>query len=152
MSLLKQRLKYKKVLITTKACSHSVLLILLMLIAQRKVEYENFRFKYPSLLGVVIESINNQVIENQKIVGKFFYRFHISDDLTIGELSEIIKFKINSRVKEEDDKLGPRERILFFNNRLSCSEILEIKDVYDKMHESDGWLYLDFIIEVLNTT
>lgn len=92
------------------------------------------------------------MIENQKIVGKFFYRFHISDDLTIGELSEIIKFKINSRVKEEDDKLGPRERILFFNNRLSCSEILEIKDVYDKMHESDGWLYLDFIIEVLNTT
>lgn len=31
---------------------------------QRKVEYENFRFKHPTMLAVVIESINTQVIEN----------------------------------------------------------------------------------------
>ena len=73
----------------------------------------------------------------------------MSDDLTVGELAEIIKFKVNSRIEEEDFKLGPKERILFFNNRLSCSESLELKEVYDKMRESDGWLYLDFIIEIL---
>jgi hypothetical protein len=33
-------------------------------VAQRKVEYENFRFKHPSLLAVVIESINVKVIDN----------------------------------------------------------------------------------------
>jgi hypothetical protein len=31
---------------------------------QRKVEYENYRFKYPSLLAVVIESINTKIIDN----------------------------------------------------------------------------------------
>ena len=30
---------------------------------QRKVEFENFRFKHPSLLAVVIEGINNKVID-----------------------------------------------------------------------------------------
>ena len=40
-------------------------------LAQRKVEYENYRFKYPSLLAVVIESINVKVVENQKMIGKW---------------------------------------------------------------------------------
>eukprot|EP00347_Sterkiella_histriomuscorum_P020340 403338183 len=118
---------------------------------QRKVEYENFRFKYPTLLAVVIESINSQVIDNQKIIGKFFYRFHVSDDLTVGELAEIIKFKINAKIRDDDDKLAQKERILFFNNRLSCSEQLELKDVYEKMRETDGWLYLNFIIEQISS-
>ena len=113
------------------------------------MEYENFRFKYPSLLAVVIESINTQVIDNQKVIGKFFYRFHVSDDLTIAELAEIMKFKINTKIKEEDDKLNVKERILFFNNRLSVSESHELKEVYEKLRENDGWLYLDFIIEVI---
>ena len=69
----------------------------------------------------------------------------------MGELSEIIKFKINAKIRDEDDKLSMKERILFFNNRLSCSEGLELKEVYERMRESDGWLYLDFIIEVLSS-
>ncbi|CDW87988.1 UNKNOWN [Stylonychia lemnae] len=105
---------------------------------------------YRNLFSFMIESINQQVIDNQKIIGKFFYRFHVSDDLTIGELSEIIKFKINSKIREEEEKLSQKERIIFFNNRLSCSETLELKEVYDKMRESDGWLYMDFLIEVIN--
>ena len=91
------------------------------------------------------------MIDNQKIIGKFFYRFHVSDDLTVGELSEIIKFKINTKIREEEDKLGLKERILFFNNLLSVNESQELKDVYDRNRESDGWLYLDFIIEVINS-
>ena len=91
------------------------------------------------------------MIDNQKVIGKFFYRFHVSDDLTIGELSEIIKFKINTKIREEEDKLGLKERILFFNNLLSVSESHELKEVYDRNRESDGWLYMDFIIEVINS-
>ena len=72
---------------------------------QRKVEYENFRFKHPSLLAVVIESINQKVIENQRLIGRFFFRFHVSDDLSIGELSEIMKFKINAKIVTAHDKL-----------------------------------------------
>jgi hypothetical protein len=54
---------------------------------------------------VVIESINTQVIDNQKIIGKFFYRFHVSDDLTVGELSEILKFKITLRSERRKTSL-----------------------------------------------
>ena len=114
---------------------------------QRKVEYENYRFKYPSLLAVVIESINVKVLENQKIVGKFFYRFHVSEDLLMSELSEIMKFKINSKIREEDDKLGPKDRVIFFNNRQTVTETTIIKDVYERCRESDGWVFLDFIID-----
>ena len=42
---------------------------------QRKVEYENFRFKHPSLLAVVIESINNRVTEKQRDFTYLFFRF-----------------------------------------------------------------------------
>jgi hypothetical protein len=85
------------------------------------------------------------------MVGKFFYRFHVSDDLSIGELQEIIKFKINAKITDEDGKLEAKERVLFFNNRLSIAEGTELKDIYERLRESDGWLYLDFIIEVLNS-
>lgn len=37
---------------------------------QRKVEYENYRFKHPTLLAVVIESINNKVTDYQRMLGK----------------------------------------------------------------------------------
>jgi hypothetical protein len=111
------------------------------------VEYENYRFKYPSLLAVVIESVNAKVLENQKVIGKFFYRFHVSEDLQIGELAEIMKFKLNTKIRDEEDKLGPKERILFFNNRISVTDQAVIKDVYDRCRENDGWLYLDFLID-----
>ena len=84
-------------------------------IAQRKVEFENFRFKHPSLLAVVIESINSKVIDRQRIIGKFFFRFHVSDDLNIGELCEIMKFKINAKILEPSIRLTQKERIVFFN-------------------------------------
>ena len=56
------------------------------ILAQRKVEFENFRFKHPSMLAVVIESINTKVIDTQRLIGRFFFRFHVSDDINIGEL------------------------------------------------------------------
>jgi len=80
-------------------------------------------------------------------VGKFFYRFHVSEDLLVSELSEIMKFKINSKIREDEDKLGPKDRILFFNNRLSVSDTTVVKELYEKSRENDGWLYIDFIID-----
>jgi hypothetical protein len=111
------------------------------------VEYENFRFKHPSLLAVVIESINVKVIDNQRLIGRFFFRFHVSDDLTIGELSEIMKFKINAKLQSNEQRLFSRERVVFFNNRISVTDSTEVQALYNKEREDDGWLYLDFIIE-----
>jgi len=79
------------------------------------VEYENFKFKHPSLLAVVIEHIENKVIENQKMIGRFFFRFHVSDDLSIGELAEIMKFKINAKIVNPNARLIAKDRVVFFN-------------------------------------
>jgi len=92
---------------------------------QRKIEYENYRFKYPSLVAVVVESLPTQIVETQKLIGNFFYRFHVSDDVCMGELAEILKFKINSKIPNEELKLGcgnVKERILFMTNRISVGE------------------------------
>ena len=99
---------------------------LIIYLAQRKVEYENFRFKHPTLLAVVIESINSKVIDNQRLIGKFYFRFHVSDDLTIGELSEIMKFKINAKINNIAVRLNNRERVVFFNQRISVSENTDV--------------------------
>ncbi len=95
----------------------------------------------------MIESINVKVVDNQKILGKFFYRFHVSEDLLMSELAEIMKFKINSKIRDEEDKLGAKDRMIFFNNRQTVLETNIIKEVYERCRENDGWLYLDFIID-----
>jgi hypothetical protein len=74
------------------------------------------------LLAVVIEHINTQVIETQKLIGRFFFRFHVSDDLSIGELSEIMKFKINAKISNPIDRLTVKERVVFFNQSISLGE------------------------------
>ena len=99
------------------------------------------------MLAVVIESINTQVIDNQKIIGKFFFRFHVSDDICIGELSEIIKFKINVKISDAMQRLTAKDKVIFFNQRISVSESMDVQNLYTNKHEDDGWLYLDFLIE-----
>ena len=83
------------------------------------MEYENFKFKHPSLLAVVIEHIETKVIDNQKLIGRFFFRFHVSDDLSIGELAEIMKFKINAKILKPSARLVARDRVVFFNLRMT---------------------------------
>ncbi len=40
---------------------------------------------------------------------------------------------------------------MFFNQRLSLPDSNELRDIYEKQREADGWFYLDFIIEVINS-
>ena len=87
------------------------------------------------------------MIDNQKILGKFFFRFHISDDISMGELSEIIKFKINVKITDPLLRLTSKDKVIFFNQCISVSEAMEIQNLYTNKHEDDGWLYLDFLIE-----
>ena len=101
------------------------------------------------MLAVVIESINTQVIDTQRHVGRFFFRFHVSDDINIGELQEIMKFKINVKIQNPMDRLTTKERVVFFNQRISVGESMDIQTLYNKYREDDGWLYLDFLVEEL---
>lgn len=65
----------------------------------------------------------------------------------IGELSEIIKFKINVKITDPLQRLTSKEKIIFFNQRISVSEHMDMQSLYSNKHEEDGWLYLDFLIE-----
>ena len=71
----------------------------------------------------------------------------MSDDLSIGELSEIMKFKINAKISNPVNRLTIKERVVFFNQSVSLGESQDIQSLYDRQHEEDGWLYLDFLIE-----
>ena len=114
---------------------------------QRKVEYENFRFKYPSLIGVVLESITSRIIDTQKMIGSVNYRFHISESLTLGEIGEVLKFKINTLISDDMMKLGIKDKVIMFNDSTSLFEGSIIKDLYYKHRDEDGWIYIDFIID-----
>ena len=46
------------------------------------------------------------VLSMYVLLGKFFYRFHVSEDLQVAELADIMKFKLNTKIRDEEDKLG----------------------------------------------
>ena len=71
----------------------------------------------------------------------------MSQDLTIGDLSEIIKFKLNSRIEMPIDKISTKDKIVFFNESISLLEGTTLRDLYIQRREDDGWLYLDFLVE-----
>ena len=58
-----------------------------------------------------------------------------------------MKFKINAKIQNMAVRLNSRERVVFFNERISVSENTEVQTLYNHKKEEDGWLYLDFIIE-----
>jgi hypothetical protein len=97
---------------------------------QRKVEYENFRFKHPTLLAVVVESINQRVTDNQRMFTSIYYRFHVSQDLTIGDLAEILKFKMNCKIENHMDKISRKDKVILFNESISLLESTDLRDLY----------------------
>jgi hypothetical protein len=114
---------------------------------QRKVEYENFRFKHPTLLAVCIESINSRITDRQRMFTRLFFRYHVSQDLSIADLQETIKFKINSKIDTNLDKISKKDKIVCFNENISIAQTGILRDLYIQKREEDGWLYLDFIVE-----
>lgn len=114
---------------------------------QRKVEYENYRFKHPTLLAVVIESINTRITDKQRMFTGLYFRYHMSQDLTISDLAEVIKFKLNARIDNNNDKISKKDKVIFFNDNTSVSSQAMLRDQYVQRREDDGWLYLDFLIE-----
>jgi hypothetical protein len=69
--------------------------------------------------------------------------------LTLGEIAEVLKFKINSLIPEQADKLNlaVKDRLIMFNQGSSISDAILVGDIYQTKKDEDGWLYLDFIID-----
>lgn len=76
-----------------------------------------------------------------------FYRFHVSMDLSTGDLAEIIKFKMNCQIDNTLDKITKKDKVVFFNENISIMENSELRELYFQKSEEDGWLYLDFLVE-----
>ena len=70
----------------------------------------------------------------------------MSDDIHIGELAEIMKFKLNVKITDPNQRLTSKQKIVFFNQQVSISEAVDVRELYEDKREQDGWLYLDFII------
>jgi hypothetical protein len=80
---------------------------------------------------------------------QLYYRFHLSQDLTLGDLAETLKFKMNAQIESPFDKISTKQKIVFFNENVSISDQIELRDLYIEKREDDGWLYLDFLVEGL---
>ena len=57
---------------------------------------------------------------------------------------------MNVKVADPLQRLTAKEKVIFFNQRISVSEQLDLMSLYTNKHEEDGWLYLDFLIEDAN--
>ena len=82
-----------------------------------------------------------------KRIGSVNYRFHVSETLTLGEIGEVLKFKINTLIEDDFSKLGIKDKAIFFNSGVSLFEGSIIKELYYKLKDDDGWIYLDFMID-----
>ena len=58
-----------------------------------------------------------------------------------------MKFKINTRIEEDTDKISIKDKMVFFNENVSISSQVKLRELYIQKREDDGWLYLDFLIE-----
>ena len=94
-----------------------------------------------------MESLPSRLLETQKMVGSVNYRFHISETLTLGEIGEVLKFKINTLIEDDMMKLGIKDKVIMFNNGTSLFEGSIIKELYYKYRDDDGWIYIDFIVD-----
>ena len=77
-----------------------------------------------------MEAINTKVTDNQRMFTRIFYRFHVSQDLTIGDVAETIKFRINCQIADPKEKIVTKDRIVIFNDNVSIAESTEIRDLY----------------------
>ena len=91
-------------------------------IAQRLIEYRNFKYEFPDLLGVVIESFNTNIMEGQKMIGEFYYRMHLSPNLIFGQLADFIKIKVGSQTENGLESFTNQTKILFFFNNSLINE------------------------------
>lgn len=83
---------------------------------------------------------------------KLYYRFHVSQDLSIADLQEILKFKMNTLIDRDIDKVSTKDKLIFFNENVSISNQIVLRDLYIQKREDDGWLYLDFLVEGITET
>ena len=68
--------------------------------------------------------------DNQKNFRDLYFRFHVSQDLTIGDLQEVIKFKLNCKIDNPSQKIVVKDKVVLFNENISLLEGTGLRDLY----------------------
>ena len=63
------------------------------------------------------------------------------------DLAETLKFKLNCKIEDSEDKIVTKDKIVLFNENVSLQGETELRELYIQRREDDGWLYLDFLVE-----
>lgn len=79
---------------------------------------------------MAIESINSRITDRQRMFSGLYFRYHLSQDLTIADLQDAIKFKINAKIQNNLDKITKKDRIVFFNENISIAGTTVLRDLY----------------------
>lgn len=98
-------------------------------LSQRKAEAERIRKKYPDRYPLIIEKSDTR--DGLTDIDK--NKFLIPNDLTIGQLSFVIRKRIN---------LGPEQALfLFINNEIPPVSAM-IGNLYNQFIDEDGFMYV----------
>ncbi len=101
---------------------------------ERKKEYEKVIQEHPGKLGIICEKAPKSNIDEIKKT-----KYLISEDLKLGQFSEIIRRKI---------KMDKESAIfLLANGKISLTGDENMGEIYKKYKDEDGFLYIAYASE-----
>jgi hypothetical protein len=105
---------------------------------ERFIEYQIIRCNYPGFLPVSCE------LENYIGPKKISFRLYLSEEILIGHLRAFLKKLLQKRFPElsKSDNL-----YLMIEEDVIIKYDINLKEVYEKKTEKDGWLYIKLSIE-----
>lgn len=105
---------------------------------ERFIEYQIIRCNYPGFLPVSCE------LENYVGPKKISFRVYLSEEILIGHLRAFLKKLLQRRFPEltKSDNL-----YLMIEEDVIIKYDINLKEVYEKKCEKDGWLYIKLSIE-----
>ena len=105
---------------------------------ERFIEYQIIRCNYPGFLPVSCE------LENYIGPKKINFRVYLSEEILIGHLRAFLKKLLQKRFPElsKSDNL-----YLMIEEDVIIKYDINLKEVYEKKCEKDGWLYIKLSIE-----
>ena len=104
---------------------------------ERFIEYQIIRCNYPGFLPVSCE------LENYTGPKKINFRVYLSEEILIGHLRAFLKKLLQKRFPElsKSDNL-----YLMIEEDVIIKYDINLKEVYEKKCEKDGWLYIKLSI------
>jgi GABA(A) receptor-associated protein len=89
--------------------------------------------KYPDRIPIVVEKCSKSTVQD---IDK--NKYLVPNDMTLSQFLYIIRKRIN---------LETSEALFFFINNTLCNNTLLLSEVYNKLKDKDGFLYIEYSTE-----